>query len=144
MPRVHLRLISSTCVSSDPTPNIWRWDIDRDASGRGEALRFILVDSGRHGSTTWSSWWTCDSYSECCHSRRKKTMILSARLKSKKSDLALSSDRSIRLSFRTPSRKELATDLYYGSTPIAIKDESNHRIRFRRLQEIYNITIRND
>jgi hypothetical protein len=71
-------------------------------------------------------------------------MILSARLKSKKSDLALSSDRGIRLSFRTPSRKELATDLYYGSTPIAIKDESNHRIRFRRLQEIYNITIRND
>jgi hypothetical protein len=35
-PRVHLRLISSTCVSSDPTQNIWWWDIDRGAPGRGK------------------------------------------------------------------------------------------------------------
>jgi hypothetical protein len=27
--------------------------------------------------------------------------------------------------------RDLATDLYSGSTPIAIKDESNHRINFR-------------
>jgi hypothetical protein len=31
--------------------------------------------------------------------------------------------------------RDLATDLYFGSTPIAIKDESNHRIRFKRLQK---------
>jgi hypothetical protein len=37
---------------------------------------------------------------------------------------------------------DLATDLYSGSTLITIKDESNHQIRFWRLQEIYNITIR--
>jgi hypothetical protein len=40
--------------------------------------------------------------------------------------------------------RDLATDLYSGSTSIAIKDESNNRIRFRRLQEIYNITKRGD
>jgi hypothetical protein len=40
--------------------------------------------------------------------------------------------------------RDLATNLYFGSTPIAIKDEYNYRIRFRRLQEIYNITIRGD
>jgi hypothetical protein len=28
VPHVHLRLISSTYVPSDPTPNIWWWDID--------------------------------------------------------------------------------------------------------------------
>jgi hypothetical protein len=31
------------------------------------------------------------------------------------------------------SERDLATYLYYDSTPIAIKDESNRRIRFRRL-----------
>jgi hypothetical protein len=40
--------------------------------------------------------------------------------------------------------RDLATYLYYGSTPIVIKDEFNHQIRFTRLQEIYNITIRGD
>jgi hypothetical protein len=68
VPRVHLRLISSNCVSSDPTPNIWWQTVDRGAPGRGKALRFILVNPGRHGSTMRSSWWTCDSYSERCHS----------------------------------------------------------------------------
>jgi hypothetical protein len=42
------------------------------------------------------------------------------------------------------SEKDLATDLYSDSTPIAIKDESNRQIRYRRLQKIYNITIRGD
>jgi hypothetical protein len=49
---------------------------------------------------------------------------------------------------RSPLRprpeRDLGTDLYSVSTPIAIKDESNHRIRFRRLQEIYNTTTRGD
>jgi hypothetical protein len=40
--------------------------------------------------------------------------------------------------------RDLATDLHSGSTPIAIKDKSNRQIRFRRLQEIYNITTRGD
>jgi hypothetical protein len=40
--------------------------------------------------------------------------------------------------------RDLATDLYSVSTPIVIKDESNHRIRFRQLQKIYIITIRSD
>jgi hypothetical protein len=40
--------------------------------------------------------------------------------------------------------RDLATDLHSGSTSIAMKDESNHQIRFRRLQEIYNITVRGD
>jgi hypothetical protein len=39
---------------------------------------------------------------------------------------------------------DLATDLYSGSTPIAIKDESNRQISLREVQEIYNITIRGD
>jgi hypothetical protein len=39
---------------------------------------------------------------------------------------------------------DLATDLYSGSTPIAIMDESNRQISLRELQEIYNITIRGD
>jgi hypothetical protein len=38
--------------------------------------------------------------------------------------------------------RDLATDVYSDSTLIAIKYESNHRIRFRRLQKIYNITTR--
>jgi hypothetical protein len=42
----------------------------------------------------------------------------------------------------TRPERDLASDLYSGSTLIAIKDESNHRISFRRLQEIYNITTR--
>jgi hypothetical protein len=41
-------------------------------------------------------------------------------------------------------KRDLATDLYSGSTQIVIKDESNHRISFKRLQEIYNITTRVD
>jgi hypothetical protein len=40
--------------------------------------------------------------------------------------------------------RDLAINLCFGSIPIAIKDESNHRIRFRQLQEIYNITTRGD
>jgi hypothetical protein len=40
--------------------------------------------------------------------------------------------------------RDLATNLYSISTPIVIKDESNHRIRFRQLQKIYNITTRGD
>jgi hypothetical protein len=40
--------------------------------------------------------------------------------------------------------RDLATDLHSGSTLIAIKDESNRRIRFRRHQEIYSITTRGD
>jgi hypothetical protein len=31
-----MRLISPTCVSSDPIPNIWRPDVDRGTPGRGE------------------------------------------------------------------------------------------------------------
>jgi hypothetical protein len=85
MSHVHLILISSTCVPSDTTPNIWRWDVDRGAPGRGEALRFVLVNSWRRGSMMRSSWWTCDSCSEHCHSWWKKTTILSTRLKNKKS-----------------------------------------------------------
>jgi hypothetical protein len=42
------------------------------------------------------------------------------------------------------SERDLATYLHSGSTSIAIKDESNRRIRFRRLQKIYNITTRGD
>jgi hypothetical protein len=40
--------------------------------------------------------------------------------------------------------RDLATKLHSGSTPIVIKDESNHRISFRGLQEIDNITTRGD
>jgi hypothetical protein len=40
--------------------------------------------------------------------------------------------------------RDLATDLYSCSTPIAIKNESNHQISFRQLQEIYNTTTRGD
>jgi hypothetical protein len=40
--------------------------------------------------------------------------------------------------------RDLATDLHSGSTLIAIKDESNRQIRYRQLQEIYNITTRGD
>jgi hypothetical protein len=40
--------------------------------------------------------------------------------------------------------RDLDTNLYDGSTLIAIKDESNHWISFVRLQEIYNITTRGD
>jgi hypothetical protein len=41
-------------------------------------------------------------------------------------------------------KKDLTTDLYSDSTPIAIKVESNRQIRFMRLQEIYNITTISD
>jgi hypothetical protein len=40
--------------------------------------------------------------------------------------------------------RDLAIDLNSGSTPIAIKEESNRRIRYRQFQEIYNITTRGD
>jgi hypothetical protein len=40
--------------------------------------------------------------------------------------------------------KDLDIDLHSYSTPIVIKDESNGRIGFRRLQEIYTTTIRGD
>jgi hypothetical protein len=83
--RGHLRLISSTCIPSDPTTNIWRRDVDRGTPGREEGLRFILVNSRLRGSTMRSSWQTCDFYLERCHSRWEKTMILSTRLKNKKS-----------------------------------------------------------
>jgi hypothetical protein len=40
--------------------------------------------------------------------------------------------------------RDLATDLYFGSTLIVIKDEYNRQIRFRRLQQIYIMTTRSD
>jgi hypothetical protein len=40
--------------------------------------------------------------------------------------------------------KDLDIDLHSYFTPIVIKDESNGRIGFRRLQEIYTTTIRGD
>jgi hypothetical protein len=40
--------------------------------------------------------------------------------------------------------RDQATDLHSDSTPIAIKEESNRRISFKQLQEIYNITTRGD
>jgi hypothetical protein len=84
MPCVHVRLISPTCVSSDPTPNIWRPDVDRGVPGRGEALRFVLVNSWHHRSTTRSSWWPCSSYLKHLHSQWRTTMILSTQLNNKK------------------------------------------------------------
>jgi hypothetical protein len=85
MPCIHVRLILPAYVPSDPTPNIWRPDIDRGAPGRGKALRFILVNSWHCGSTTRSSWLACSSCSEHRHSQRRTTMILSTRLNNKKS-----------------------------------------------------------
>jgi hypothetical protein len=41
-------------------------------------------------------------------------------------------------------KRDLAKDLHSGFTPIAIKDKSNRRIRYRRLQKINNITTRGD
>jgi hypothetical protein len=38
--------------------------------------------------------------------------------------------------------RDLAINLYSGSTPIARYDESNHRISFKQLQEFYNIAAR--
>jgi hypothetical protein len=52
MSHVHLRLISSTYIPSVPTQNIWWQTIDRGAPGRGEVLRFILVNSWLRGSTS--------------------------------------------------------------------------------------------
>jgi hypothetical protein len=80
-----MRLISLTCVSSDPTPNIWWPDIDWGMPGRGEARRFILVNPCHRGSTTRSSWRACSSCSECRHSQRRMMTILSTRLNNKKS-----------------------------------------------------------
>jgi hypothetical protein len=80
-----MRLISPTCVPSDPTSNI-RWpDIDRGAPGRGEASRFVLVNSWHCGSTMRSFRWTCKSCLERRNSQRHITMILSTRLNNKKS-----------------------------------------------------------
>jgi hypothetical protein len=83
---VHMRLISPTCVPSDPTPNIWWPDVDRDAPGRGKVLRFILVNSWHRGSTMRSSWRACSSCSECHHSQWHMITILSTRLTNKKRD----------------------------------------------------------
>jgi hypothetical protein len=85
MPCVHIRLISPTYVPSDSTPSIWWPDVDRAAPGRGEALRFILVNSWHRGSTMRSSWRACSSCSERRHSQRRTTTILSTRLNNKKS-----------------------------------------------------------
>jgi hypothetical protein len=82
---VHVRLISLTCVPSDPTPNIWRSDVDIGVPERGEALRFVLVNLWHRGSTTRSSWRACISCSESHHSQRRTTMILNTRLNNKKS-----------------------------------------------------------
>jgi hypothetical protein len=79
-----MRLISLTCVPSDPTPSIWWSDVDRGVPGRGEALRFILVNLWHRGSTMRSSWRACSSYSECRHSQRHTTTILSTQLNNKK------------------------------------------------------------
>jgi hypothetical protein len=81
-----MRLISPTYVPSDPTPNIWWPDADRGAPGRGEALRFILVNSWHRGSTMRSSRWACSSCSEHRHSQwHTTTMILNTQLNNKKS-----------------------------------------------------------
>jgi hypothetical protein len=80
-----MRLISPTCVPSDLTPNIWQSDIDRSAPGRGEALRFVLVNSWHRGFTTRSSRRACSSCLERRHSERRTTTILSTRLNNKKS-----------------------------------------------------------
>jgi hypothetical protein len=40
--------------------------------------------------------------------------------------------------------RDLATDIYFGSTLIVIKDEYNRQIRFRQLQQIYIMTTRSD
>jgi hypothetical protein len=80
-----MRLISSTCVPSDPTLNIWRPNVDRGAPGRGEALRFVLVNSWYRESMMRSFRQTCSSCSEYRHSQRRTTMILSIRLNNKKS-----------------------------------------------------------
>jgi hypothetical protein len=49
--------------------------------------------------------------------------------------LAPNGDWSIGLSFRTPYKSDLATDLYSGSTPIANIDESDRWISFNRLNK---------
>jgi hypothetical protein len=82
---VHVRLISLTCVPSDPTLNIKRHDVDRGVPERGEALRFVIVNSWHHGSTMRSFRRTCSSCSERHHSQWRTTMILSTRLNNKKS-----------------------------------------------------------
>jgi hypothetical protein len=73
MPYVHVRLISPTCVPSDPTLNIWWSDVDRGAPGRGKALRFVLVNSWHRGSMTRSFQWACSSCSKHRHSQRHTT-----------------------------------------------------------------------
>jgi hypothetical protein len=80
-----MRLISPTCVPSNPTPNIWWHDIDRGMPGREEALRFILVNSWHRGSMMRSSRWACGFCLERHHSQWRTTTILSTRFNNKKS-----------------------------------------------------------
>jgi hypothetical protein len=40
--------------------------------------------------------------------------------------------------------RDIVTDLYFGSTPIAYYDECNRRSVYKRLQEIYDIATRDD
>jgi hypothetical protein len=112
--RVHQRLVSSIYVPSDPTSNIWRHAINRGTLERGEALRFVLVNSLYRGSTTRSSWQTCDSCSKRCHSWREKTTILSTRLKNRKSGArrpsassSIEALRTRRPHFKQPSSNQL-------------------------------------
>jgi hypothetical protein len=70
-----MRLISPTYISSDHTLSMWWSNIDRDAPGRGEALRFILVNSWYHRSTMRSSRRAYSSRSGRRHSQRHTTMI---------------------------------------------------------------------
>jgi hypothetical protein len=60
----------------------------------------------------------------------KSTISLSVAIEASGSPLGLHSER------------DLATYLYFDSTPIAIKDESNHQINFKQFQEIYNVAAR--
>jgi hypothetical protein len=64
-----MRLISPTCVPSDPTPSIWRPDVDRGEPGRRKALRFVLANPWHRGSMMKSSRWACNSCSKRHHSQ---------------------------------------------------------------------------
>jgi hypothetical protein len=81
-----MRLISPIYIPSVPAPNIWRQDVDRGALGRGEALRFVLVNSWHRESTMRSSRWAYSSCSKSRYSQRCTTMILSTWFNNKKSD----------------------------------------------------------
>jgi hypothetical protein len=80
-----MRLISLTCVPSNPTRNIWRHEVDRGTLGRGEALRFVLVNSWHRGSTMRNFWWAYSSCLKHRHSQQRTTTILSTWLNNKKS-----------------------------------------------------------